>query len=96
MSGNRGKTSLKCKRRAANPMSDYDRLPAELRIWVAQADLPWRPKSVLRSYQRAFAEMGDAKKALEELDRLQHRLVSKDAKNVWGEAHPHANDRVDA
>lgn len=96
MKGNRGKTSLKSKHRASNPMGDFDRLPRELRAWVTQADLPWRAKSVLKSYQRADSVSGDGKKALEELDRLQDRLVSKDAKSVWGEAHPHANDRVDA
>jgi hypothetical protein len=90
MPGNRGKTSLKCRRRNENPMREFDRLPKELRIWLAAADLPWRAKSVRRSYDRALSQTGDRKKALEELDRLQQRLVAKDAQKVWGPDHPDA------
>ena len=43
MRGNRGRTSLKLKRRSEDPMRDYDRLPPELRAWLAEAVLPWRP-----------------------------------------------------
>ena len=77
-------------------MSDFDDLPRELRVWVATADLPWRPKSVLKSYKRAVSEQGDQKKALEELDRLQARLVSRDARKIWGEGHPRANEQSGA
>ena len=41
MRGNRGKTSLKLKRRNADSMRDFDRLPPELRAWLAGAVLPW-------------------------------------------------------
>ena len=40
MPTNRGTTSLKLKRRAGNPMRDYDGLPCELRNWLATAVLP--------------------------------------------------------
>ncbi len=96
MAGNRGKTSLKCKRRRESPMRDYDCLPKELRTWIAAADLPWRPKSVQRTFDRALSQTGDRKRALEELDRLQRRLVTKDAITVWGEDHPQANEQIEA
>ena len=88
--GNRGTTSLKCRRRNENPMREFDRLPAELRAWIAAADLPWRPRSVRRSYDRALSRTGDREKALEELDCLQNRLVAKDAQRIWGPEHPNA------
>ena len=47
MNNNLGKTSLKRKRRNENPLLDYDRLPRDLRAWIANAELPWRPRSVL-------------------------------------------------
>ena len=90
MARNRGTTSLKCKPRKENTMRDYDQLPPALRAWVAAADLPWRPKSVQKSYAKALAQTGDAKRALAELDRLQHRLVAKDVTRVWGQEHPQA------
>lgn len=91
-SGNLGRTGLKRKRRALDPMREFDGLPQELRVWVATADLPWRPGSVRRSFERALAETGDVDRALQELDRLQQRLIAKDAKKVWGEVHPQAQE----
>jgi hypothetical protein len=88
MRGNRGRTSLKLRRRNEDPMRDYDRLPPELRAWLAAAVLPWRPRSVRRAFERAVARTKDRSRALEELDRLQDRLVAKDARAVWGDAHP--------
>ena len=35
---------MKCKK-ARHPMRDFDRLPPELRQWVAGAKLPWRAAS---------------------------------------------------
>ena len=91
MRGNRGRTSLKLKRRSEDPMQDYDRLPPELRAWLAEALLPWRPRSVRRAFERAIARTRNRAHALEELDRLQERLVAEDARAVWGDAHPHAS-----
>lgn len=71
-------------------MRDFDRLPEELRAWVIRADLPWRPKSVRRSFERALARTGDVAQALAELDHLQDRLVTKDARRIWGPDHPKA------
>ena len=64
---NRGKTSLKLKRRNEVPMREYDRLPAELRAWLAAAVLPWRPRAVRRAFDKALAETGDRDFALTRL-----------------------------
>ncbi|MCH2078517.1 MAG: DUF6525 family protein [Rhodobacteraceae bacterium] len=71
-------------------MRDFDRLPADLRHWVAGAMLPWRAATVQTAYEKAMARTGDSKRALEELDALQARLVAKDAGRIWGEAYPAA------
>ncbi len=94
MSGNRGQTSLKMKRRSTDPMREFDRLPAELRSWLASAMLPWRPHSVRRTFDRAVARVGDTASALKELDRIEKRLVAKDAAAVWGHDHPLAASKV--
>src|SRR6056297_4150433 len=91
MRGNRGQTSLRLKRRNADPMRDFDRLPPELRAWLASAVLPWRPRSVRRAFDRAVARTRDCSRALEELDRLQDKLLAKDAREVWGQKHPHVS-----
>ncbi|GGC02334.1 hypothetical protein GCM10011363_18650 [Marivita lacus] len=88
MPTNRGTTSLKLKRRAGNPMRDYDGLPCELRNWLATAVLPWRPASARRVFDRAMARTADPAHALDELDRLQARLVAKDVGRIWGPDHP--------
>ena len=88
INNNLGRTSLKRKRRNENPLLDYDRLPKELRAWVANAELPWRPRSVLKTYERVFLKTGDRNKALNELNYIQHRLVSKDAIEIWGKNYP--------
>ncbi|MEM6679272.1 MAG: DUF6525 family protein [Pseudomonadota bacterium] len=69
-------------------MRDFDLLPAELRAWLAGAVLPWRPRSVRRSFERALARTGDRRLALAELDRLQQRLIARDARQIWGADHP--------
>jgi hypothetical protein len=89
MRGNRGQTSLKLKRRNEDPMREFDRLPPELRAWLASAVLPWRPRSVRRAFDRAVARTRDRSRALEELDRLQDKLVAKDAREVWGQEYPY-------
>ena len=84
INNNLGSTSLKRKKRNENPLLDYDRLPKELRAWVANAELPWRPKSVLKAYNRAYLKTGSRDKAMNELNCIQNRLVSKDAIMIWG------------
>ncbi|MEC9104487.1 MAG: DUF6525 family protein, partial [Pseudomonadota bacterium] len=36
-------TTLRRRRRPADPMQAYDALPRPLRAWMAQAALPWSP-----------------------------------------------------
>ena len=53
MMGNLGSTTLKKRRRAADPMMAYDVLPQPLRSWLAEAALPWSPKSCKRIWDKA-------------------------------------------
>ncbi len=91
---NRGQTSLKRRQRKEDKMQDYDRLPTELRIWLSAAVLPWRPKSVKRTYERALARTQSRAKALDELERTQSRLIARDACKIWGANHPDAAERA--
>ena len=79
MRRNLGQTNLRKRRRQVDPMREFDRLPPQLRTWLAQAALPWRPKSVQRAYQKALARTGDHGSAIAELERLQVRQLEKDA-----------------
>lgn len=88
MPRNIGRTTLTTKRRARPPMQEFDRLPAELRRWLAGALLPWRPRSVQTAFDRAMARTGSRQEALAELDRLQRRLVARDTAAIWGRDHP--------
>ena len=91
MPSNRGATSLKSKRRRGDKMHEFDTLPAELRTWVASAMLPWRPKSVQRTFKRALARTQSTHLALRELDRIERKLIAKDVREIWGAAHPEAS-----
>ena len=93
--GNLGATSLRRKARRADPMREFDRLPKELRAWLVSAALPWRPQSVRRAFDKAYARTRETTSALRELDRLEGRLLAKDAPRVWGARHPLA-ERPDA
>ena len=89
MTRNLGATSLRRKSRNEDPMREFDRLPAELRSWLASAILPWRPRSVQQVFNRALARTKDESHAFLELDQLQDRLVAKDVRRIWGRDHPH-------
>ncbi|MEO1705235.1 MAG: DUF6525 family protein [Pseudomonadota bacterium] len=90
MLGGQTNTSLRRKRSSGHPMDEYDRLPAELRRWMASADLPWGASSVRRAYAKALRRKGNPKAALAELDRLQSEKIEKDARAIWGCEHPSA------
>ncbi len=75
-------------RRAASPMSAYDRLPGALRRWLAQAALPWSAASALRLWQRALRDSGCESAALARLEAAQSRLIAQDAARIWGPAYP--------
>ena len=56
-------------------MEEFDRLPAQLRRWLSNADLPWSPASVRRVYRKALDDTNDARKALDELDNMQRKRL---------------------
>ena len=53
MTCNLGSTTLRKRGRAADPMKTYDELPTPLRQWLANAVLPWSPKSCKRIWIKA-------------------------------------------
>ncbi|ROU00371.1 hypothetical protein EAT49_13685 [Histidinibacterium lentulum] len=69
-------------------MREFDRLPEPLRAWAREAILPWRPRSVRRAFERALGQTGDPALALAELDRIEARLIARDAPRIWGAGHP--------
>lgn len=83
-------TTLPRRRRGA-PMAAYDRLPPEVRRWLAQAALPWSPQSVARLWAKALAgAAGDRTAALARMSRAEARRIAADAALVWGSGHPAA------
>lgn len=82
-------TGLKTRRRSQPVMQGYDRLPPELRRWLADAALPWSPRSALKLWQKAMAEaQGCPVAARAILERAQARLIARDAAHVWGPGYP--------
>lgn len=81
-------TSPRARRRAADPMASYDRLPLDLRRWLAGAALPWSAPSVLRLWQRALRETGCAKAARDRLARAEAKTLAREAARVWGQCYP--------
>ncbi|MEO0939254.1 MAG: DUF6525 family protein [Pseudomonadota bacterium] len=90
VTGNRGWTSLRRRKRAGDTMREFDDLPPELRGWLSRAALPWDPRSVRRAYRKAFRKTGTQQKALAALDALEAQRLSKDTGAVFGPAHPGA------
>lgn len=81
-------TSLRRRRRSC-PITQYDRLPPELRHWLAQAALPWSPVSALRLWRKLLDETGkDPEAARARLDMIEARMLMRDAPRVWGVAPP--------
>jgi hypothetical protein len=62
-----------------DPMAEFDRLPADLRRWLAGAVLPWSPRSAHRAYLRALAEVQVPAAALSRLDALQAARLARDS-----------------
>ncbi len=70
-------------------MDEFDRLPTALRSWVADAQLPWSSKSVLRLWQKGLKMSGGQQSAaLEFLSECEARKMKEDAPNVWGASFP--------
>jgi len=79
---NLGQTSLRGKRRAANPMHTYDALPAPLREWLSQAALSWSPKSAQKIWKRAQAKGLSADETLAELRRAETHTLARDTYTI--------------
>jgi hypothetical protein len=84
----RNLSSPRARRRAGDPMAAYDRLPRDLRLWLAEAALPWSAASVLRLWQRALRETGCARAARDRLARAEANTLAREAARVWGKSYP--------
>ncbi|WP_239521080.1 DUF6525 family protein [Pseudooceanicola aestuarii] len=72
-------TTLKRRRRSADPMATYDSLPPPLRRWLAGATLPWSPRSALRLWRRLARDHGpDAEAILSRLTEIEARTLARD------------------
>ena len=87
----RNLASPRARWRKTNPMAAYDRLPPDLRSWLAGAALPWSAASVLRVWQRALHETGCPEAAKARMTRAEARTLARDAAKVWGATYPTAN-----
>ncbi|MFN5996482.1 MAG: DUF6525 family protein [Paracoccaceae bacterium] len=85
---NRNLSSPRARWRKTNPMAAYDRLPPDLRSWLAEAALPWSAASVLRVWQRALRETGCARAARDRLTRAEAKTLAREAAMVWGRTYP--------
>jgi Family of unknown function (DUF6525) len=76
--------------RASNgcPMAAYDRLPPELRAWLAAAALPWSIKSVRKIWRQALHRSGDRNAALARLAAAEAATLAQESAKVWGRTHP--------
>lgn len=77
MSGNLGRTRLTCRTRAGRQMQEFDRLPGPLRRWLAQAALPWSPRSARRIYSKELRRMGAPEPALARLSRTEAAMLAR-------------------
>lgn len=66
-------------------MVAYDRLPADLRAWLAQAALPWSPHSALRIWCSAMKTCGNDKVAAQlYLSQLEIKKLKQEEGIIWG------------
>ncbi|WP_298494768.1 DUF6525 family protein [uncultured Maritimibacter sp.] len=78
MTGNLGQTNLRRRRSRAHPMQVYDRLPAPVRRWLAQAQMPWSPEACQRIYVRARRKGETIDEVLARLDRAERRTLERE------------------
>lgn len=78
MRGNLGATSLPRSGRGRDPMRAYDALPPELRGWMAQAALPWSPRSCARLWEKARRQGLEGRAALDLLDRAERKTLARE------------------
>ena len=78
MTGNLGSTTLRKRRRAADPMTTFDALPQPLRSWLAGAALPWSPKSCKRIWDKAQRKGLSVEDAIAKLMEAERKALSRD------------------
>ena len=71
-------------------MADHDRLPPDLRRFMAEAAQPWSARSVLRLWRKGLAETGCRLRALERVRRAAEAPLRRDTRETWGPDHPAA------
>lgn len=72
-------------------MAQFDRLPPDLRQWLATALLPWSVHSVLKHWNAALQRaQGNTDQARAALSQLEARCIARDAAHIWGKTHPAA------
>ncbi|MFN4058866.1 MAG: DUF6525 family protein [Roseinatronobacter sp.] len=82
----RGNVNSSLRRRPSS-MAEFDRLPPELRAWLAQAALPWSVPSVRKLWSRA-RRRHSPQAALAYLSSLEARALTRDAQQIWNGAPP--------
>lgn len=75
--GQRNLRAGNVRRRAGDPMREFDALPPPLRAWLRQAALPWSPKSALRIWRQARRE-GGTEEALRRLAAVEAGTLARD------------------
>ncbi|WP_309666953.1 DUF6525 family protein [Tabrizicola sp.] len=75
--------SRRARSRTGDAMREHDQLPVDLRLWAAQAALPWSPRSLRRIWQRALAQTGCRKSALARLNAAEAAMLAREAPAVW-------------
>ena len=86
-------TRLPRRRRAIDPMAEFDRLPAPQRRWAAGAALPWSARSLSRAWAKALkASEGCEKRAMKTMTRLEQRTLGKDTPRIWGATYPYGQE----
>jgi hypothetical protein len=79
MDGNQ-RTRLGLSRAQRDNMAAYDALPRALRLWLAEARLPWSPASARRAWRKAMIRsLGREAAALAIMDRLEEARLAEDA-----------------
>lgn len=89
MTGNLGATTLRRRRRNVDPMQAYDMLPQPLRNWLADAALPWSPRSCKRIWDKARKEGLSPDDALVRLISAEQKTLARDrltARTVYAPA----------
>ncbi len=75
--GRRNLRAGNVRRRAGDPMREFDALPPPLRAWLREAALPWNPKSALRIWQKAHRQ-GGTEAALARLAAAEAGTLARD------------------